>query len=370
MIVAFCINKYFPYGGLQRDFFRICKEISSRGHSVRVYTRKWEGDRPNNFEIVIVPTFSLTNTGKNEQFTRWIQNDLRSRPVDRLISFNRMPGLDVYFAGDVCYAENNQSRSFFYKLSARYKHFMSYEKSVFARGLKTKILLLTDKSKADFQKHYGTEENRFYLLPPGIDIERKYDRQPKNCREVFRQTYGLQDKQKLILQVCSNYELKGVDRSLQAIAALPDEVRKDIVFFVVGQDSPDKMQELAQKLRISEQVRFFGGRDDIAQFMLGADLMLHPARHEAAGIVILESLVSLLPIIVSGTCGYAPYVKEARAGIVLDEPYDQNAYNRSLFNVLNSGDILLKQWKQNAQEFADHTDLYGLAKKAADIILE
>lgn len=370
MIIAFCINKYFPYGGLQRDFFRICKEISSRGHIVRIYTREWDGEQPEEFEIVIVPTFSVTNIGKNEQFFKWVQNDLRSRPVDRLVGFNKMPGLDVYFAGDVCYAENNQHRGFLYKLSSRYRHFMSYEKAVFAKGNRTKILVLTNKSKVDFQKYYGTEEERFYLLPPGIDIDRKYDRQPANTREKFRSTYGIESEQKLLLQVCSNYELKGVDRSLKAIATLPDDMKKNCVFFVVGQDCPEKMQQLAQNLHLSDRVKFFGGRDDVAQFMLGADLMLHPARREAAGIVILESIVSRLPIIVSGICGYTPYVRQAQCGVILNEPFNQNNYNRTLFKVLHSGDILLNQWKQNAESFADHADLYDLAERAANIILE
>lgn len=30
---------------------------------------------------------------------------LREHPVDRVVGFNKMPGLDVYYAADVCYAE-------------------------------------------------------------------------------------------------------------------------------------------------------------------------------------------------------------------------------------------------------------------------
>lgn len=369
MRIAFCINKYFPYGGLQRDFMRIAKEVLARGHAVRVYTRQWEGDKPDEMEVVKVPTTSFRNIGKNEQYFRWVQKHLQSNPVDKVVGFNRMPGLDVYFAGDVCYAENNKNRGFFYKLSSRYRHFSAFEKAVFSKGLKTKILLLTNKNKLDYQKNYDTEDNRFYLLPPGIDLDRKYDKQPEGSREAFRQEFGIEPQQKLLLQVCSNYELKGVDRSLKAIAALPEELRKNIVFFVVGQDSPDKMRQLAQSLHIEELVHFFGGRDDIARFMLGSDLMLHPARHEAAGIVILESIVSGLPIIVSGACGYAPYAEEADAGIVLPEPFEQNAYNRAIQNVL-SNTVQLNKWNKNAKDFADHANLYGLASKAADIILE
>ena len=49
MIVALCLYKYFPYGGLQRDFMRIAKTIAARGHHVRVYTRAWQGERPAEF---------------------------------------------------------------------------------------------------------------------------------------------------------------------------------------------------------------------------------------------------------------------------------------------------------------------------------
>ena len=32
MIVAFCLYKYFPFGGLQRDFMRIAQTVAARGH--------------------------------------------------------------------------------------------------------------------------------------------------------------------------------------------------------------------------------------------------------------------------------------------------------------------------------------------------
>ena len=44
--IAFCLFKYFPYGGLQRDFLRIALETQARGFNIRVYTLEWEGDLP------------------------------------------------------------------------------------------------------------------------------------------------------------------------------------------------------------------------------------------------------------------------------------------------------------------------------------
>lgn len=369
MRIAFCIYKYFPFGGLQRDFFRVASEVSSRGHYVRVYVREWTGEKPNNFDIVEVPTHSLSNNGKNSEYYNWVCDHLKNNPVDRVVGFNRMPGLDVYFTGDVCYAEKTKSKNFFYKLTSRYRHFISFEQAVFNKGLATKILVLTESRKLEIQKHYHTEDERFYLLPPGIDIDRKYDKQPQDCREKFREEFALKNEQKLLLQVCSNYELKGVDRSIKALASLPTTTRENTFLFVVGEDNPEKMSALAQNLNISNHVRFFRGRNDISRFMLGADLMLHPARQEAAGIVILESIVSCLPIIVSGNCGYSSYVNTAGAGVVLAEPFDQNSYNQTIETVLENSS-LRQTWHANAKRFADTHDLYGLAKRAADIILQ
>ena len=43
MQLAFVLYKYFPFGGLQRDFMRIALKCQARGHAIRVYTPIWEG---------------------------------------------------------------------------------------------------------------------------------------------------------------------------------------------------------------------------------------------------------------------------------------------------------------------------------------
>ena len=49
MQLAFILYKYFPFGGLQRDFMRIALECQRRGHAIRVYAMIWEGDVPEGF---------------------------------------------------------------------------------------------------------------------------------------------------------------------------------------------------------------------------------------------------------------------------------------------------------------------------------
>ena len=98
MQLAFVLYKYFPFGGLQRDFMRIALECQKRGHQIRVYTLIWEGDVPPGFEVLVAPVKAFFNHRRNEKLSEWMAADLAKRPVDRLIGFNKMPGLDVYYA--------------------------------------------------------------------------------------------------------------------------------------------------------------------------------------------------------------------------------------------------------------------------------
>ncbi len=71
---CFCLYKYFPFGGLQRDFMRIAQTVAARGHHVRVYTQSWEGECPDVFELIKVPVKSHTNHGRNAEYFARVQN--------------------------------------------------------------------------------------------------------------------------------------------------------------------------------------------------------------------------------------------------------------------------------------------------------
>ena len=46
MRLAFCLFAYRPYGGLQRDFYRIAQLCAERGHCIDVFTKEWQGKKP------------------------------------------------------------------------------------------------------------------------------------------------------------------------------------------------------------------------------------------------------------------------------------------------------------------------------------
>ncbi|MBW7902858.1 MAG: glycosyltransferase family 4 protein [Rhodocyclaceae bacterium] len=369
MRLAFCLYKYFPHGGLQRDFLRIALACQRRGHAIRVYTLEWRGEIPAGFEVQVVPVRALTNARRYAKFTDWLRRDMAQRPVERVIGFNKMPGLDVYFAADPCYEDKARTlRNPLYRLSGRYRHFAAYERAVFAPASRTEILMISSLQQPLFVRHYGTPAERFHLLPPGIARDRRAPANAAAIRAAFRAEFALTDDDRLLVQIGSGFKTKGLDRSLAALAALPDALRRRTRLIAIGADEPSAFRRMAAALGVGERVDILQGRDDIPRFLLGADLLIHPAYNENTGTVLLEAVVAGLPVLTTAVCGYAHYIEDAGAGVVLPEPFAQPALNAALERMLRD-DAARRQWQANGLAFAGHADIYDNAETAADVIL-
>lgn len=368
MKLAFCLYKFFPFGGLQRDLLRIATECRDRGHEISIFVLSWEGEKPEGMEVRLVSSNSPSNHGRAREYQKAVQKLVRDEGFDGVIGFNKMPGLDVYFAADSCFeARAREQRSSLYRRSNRYRHYAAFEKAVFKPDSKTEILVLTEGWIDIFHQCYGTQRERFHLLPPGISKTRMAPADADEIRTEFRKEFDLLPHERLVLMVGSGFKTKGLDRALEAIASLRPAARKETHLFVVGKDNPTPFKRQIRRLHLDKQVKFLFGRHDVPRFLLGADLLIHPAYNEAAGMVLLEAIVAGLPLLVTDVCGYAHYVTDADAGLLVESPFRQEDLNEKLAFMLGAEDER-KAWKRNGIEFGRTHDLYGMAAFAADVI--
>jgi len=366
--LAFLIYKYFPYGGLQRDFARMLAVLQSRGHHCRVYCTSWQGDKLPGVDLRVAPVSRGSNVRRNERFLAWVQADLQVDPVDGVIGFNKMPGLDIYYAGDTCYLDAAlQSKGFLYRLGWRYRHFACWEKAVFDRASPTEILLISDREKVSFEHHYQTQTSRMHLLPPGVEPDRRRPDDATARRARARHGLGLGYDEHTLLFVGSGFTTKGLDRVIRGLGSLRTSYpERRFRLLVAGQDGVGSLGLLARRQQVQEQVVFLGGRDDIPDLMLAADVLVHPARSEAAGIVLLEALVAGLPVVVTDVCGYASHIGTAGAGLVLSGPFEQGALDDALAKSLDGE--FQQACRTNGLKYAEDADLYSLHSAAASLI--
>ncbi len=367
--VAFSLFKYFPYGGLQRDFLRIAEMTRDQGHKIRVYTLSWEGPVPEGFDIIRVPAYALTNHARYEKFYHWVSRHLAENPVASVVGFNKMPGLDVYYAADSCYEDKaRHQRTWAYRMLPRYGLFSDFEKAVFGEGSDTEILMISSVQVPLFQKYYNTESDRIHMLTPGIARDRMAPPNSDEIRRTFREEMNLADDELVLLMIGSGFITKGLDRALIAMSALPDQLLSRTKLMVIGQDAPGNFRRMAKRLGISERVTIFKGRDDVPRFLLGADLLVHPAYVENTGTVLLEAVVAGLPVIATDVCGYGHYIEEAGAGELIPSPFRQETFNNMLEGMLTR--LPDANWSENGLAFSRTADIYDMPKKAADFVVQ
>lgn len=342
MKFAFTIFKYFPYGGVQRDMLRIANDCAKLGHKVTIYTGEWRGDKPvGNVQVHILPSTGWLNHQRHQSLIANMQAALKLAPVDFVVGFNRMAGLGAYYAADPCFiARAYHEKSWFYRLGARFRFFRNCENAVFSRQSHCQILLLTTRDKAEFQHWYQTPEVRLHVLQPNIPAD-KFKNKDRTCaRDYLLKQFSLPQDANVILTVGSAYIRKGVDRVVKAIAALPETIKQNTWLLAVGEyESSSSFAKDAKRLGVAERCIQAGGRADVADLMLGANLLAHPARSELAGLVIIEAMTAGLPVLLTDVCGYASHVKTAGAGLVLESPYNQAQCNASLLTMLMTDNV-------------------------------
>ncbi len=367
MKLAFALFKYFPYGGLERDFLRIAKESQARGHEIHVFSFIWEGDIPDGFNVTLIPVKGISNHQRIDDFSRKLTEHLLADSFDLVVGFNKMPDLDLYYAADPCYeAKVREQHGKLYRLGKRYKVFKAMEESVFEPDKNVELLFISDIQMENFKKIYHTPDQRFHSLPPGVDRSRIRPDNAEQIRAEKRQELGLKDDDKLLLMIGTGYRRKGVDRSMAALASLPEPLRRQTYLLVAGEDKLSKYRKLAAKLNIQQQVWLPGARDDVPQLLLASDLFLHPARHENTGTVLLEAVAAGIPQLISGVCGYAFHIEKAQAGLVLSEPFTQAEFNQRLQQMLTSEQW--QQWQDNALAYMRSSDVFSMPQRVADII--
>ncbi len=367
MKLAFCLFYFFPFGGQQRDFLKIAEICRSRGHSIHVFVMDVQGVFPSEYEVIHLRPRGFSNHRRCHDFARQVAERLTVERFDAVIGFSKMPGLDIYYAADTCYLEKVMTtRPAIYRLSGRFRTYAAMERAVFAPEAKTEILLIAEKEQAAFMRHYGTALERFHLLPPGISRDRIAPPDAADIRRGLRAELGVDEDDHILLLIGSAFKTKGLDRAMAAVAMLPSELRNRCRLYIVGQDKQAPFERLAHRLGIESQVYFMGGRTDVPRFLLGADLLLHPAYVENTGTVLVEALASGLPVLASSVCGYAGHVVKSGGGVLIPQPFSQATMNEQLAMMLTSSER--ESWRRNALAYAATADIFDLHVKAAEVI--
>ena len=364
MKIACCLFKYAPYGGLTRDFLKFAKIANHLGHEVYAYVNQWDGPEFPEIKVREIRSRGITNHRRALSYCQEVKKILVKDGIDVSVGFNKIPGVNFYYVADCCYVEkvNREKRSIgklLYVNTSRYRIFSQLERELFEGS--TKIMFIDRSQIEEYEKHYHLHKDRYFIIPPDIKTIETGFNELDDCNKL-REELGIKSDSFVIVQVGSDFERKGLKRSLKGVASLPDEVREKIVFFVIGSGNIKKYKKIAEGLGIRDVVKFTGGIDNSYPYIKCSNLLLHPAHTENTGTVIMEALVAGVPSIVTEACGFSHYVEEAGAGFVLRGDFNQVELNNRILEIMSSR-ILSKRFSSNAKKYIDKVESKSLAEE-------
>jgi len=143
---------------------------------------------------------------------------------------------------------------------------------------------------------------------------------------VDRTELGAQAEDIVALALCRLHPSKGLDDLLRALAAGPPSLK---LWIAGAGPARAELEALAAELGLAGRVRFLGWRTDRAALLEACDLVVHPARLEPLGNVVLEAWAAGRPVLAAASEGPAWLIEDGVSGR-LAPPADPEALGAAL----------------------------------------
>lgn len=216
---------------------------------------------------------------------------------------------------------------------------------------------------------YGVERP-IRVVPTGLDLSRFRPAQTAAEREDaarLRAELSIPSEHRTIVSVCRLAKEKNVDEVLESFAAAG---RDDCTLVLVG-DGPvrEDLESLAQRLGISERVRFVGCVDptEIARWYRLGDVFVSASLSETQGLTFIEALACGIPLL----CRRDPSL----TGVVLDGitgwQFEGTAeFSYRLSDLLDHADVRARMARSAAAHAHESCGSEAFGRAAIDVYAE
>ena len=285
-------------GGAEAYLLRLANGLVQAGHEVVLITSgNWPDKAWPLGEIIRLPG------GTPDEFARAFLS--RGFPVDVTFSLERVPGCDVYRAGDGVHAAWLRRRAVFEpawkpwlrRLNPKHAALLRLEREVFQRA---KMVIANSRMVADEIAHwheYPAEKLR--IIPNGIGASI-----PTIPVEEARQRLDIPAGAFCSLFVGTGWERKGLSTAVAAVKALDDAI-----LVVAGRGPRQKYS--------SGSAIFLGPTGDLTGLFSAADVFVLPTIYDPFSNACLEALAAGLAVITTSANGFSEIITPGVHGDVV-----------------------------------------------------
>ncbi len=149
---------------------------------------------------------------------------------------------------------------------------------------------------ADWLFPKGIKRDRIRILPNAVDVKRYHFN--RNIRDKIRSGLGIEDR--IVIGHVGRYSYTKNQEFLVRCFAKSRKRNRDLYLILMGQgENIASVQKLVDKLGMNENVRCFGWRDDIPDFLQAMDVFCLPSVFEGLPISAVEAQAAGLKCLIS-----------------------------------------------------------------------
>lgn len=329
MKIALVRYRYSSHGGAERYLDRLAAELSASGAQVRLLSSSWEGGGTTRFpwEKITVPRRPVPL--RLWLFAREIRSWAMAHPDWLLFSLERVPGSEVYRAGDGCHAEwlirkrlLRPSSWWLDSLRPLNRSYLLLERDMFRSPDLRAVIANSKRGKEEIVRHYGVSPEKIIVVYNGVDLSRFPANRKEAARRVLRNRYGIPAETPVFLYVGSGFARKGVGTIVRASARLAGKGRSFRVI-VAGKGNPGAYRALAGEA--GDRLIFSGPVREPEDHFLGADAFVFPTVYEPFSNACLEAMAAGIPVVTTRVNGVSEILRDGESGFLLEDPMDDSA---------------------------------------------
>lgn len=324
--VAVIVRKYGTVGGGEKFVYELTERLARGGRfEIHVFANRWvPGLGPVVFHKI--PRAPFPRFPRQAVFAWLAGREVEKGGFDLVHAHDRVFRADVFTMHSIPHETwvrdiRKRSPTLFDRVTAW------VERRLMEGGGCAWHLPVSSIAGESYRERYRIDPSRMRVLHPGVDLARFSSPDREACRREVRTRFGIGPSEIVILFVGMNFEVKGLDAILRAVARAK-ALRPDAALrlLVVGRGNEGKYRSIAASLGIAETVTFAGTHaKGVEAFYLASDLFMMLSSFDTFGMVVLEAMASRLPVIVSANVGAKDLVEEGVNGFVLPDRLDADA---------------------------------------------
>ncbi len=329
MKAALVLMRYNPFGGYERQAALIADALLKRRDQVHIFAHRWPEAATPGAVVHPVPMVRGASFLKVLSFALSARRRLGKlrKEFDVVVGFDRTLDMDIYRAGNACHRAWLERRRLMDGPMGRlsvlfnplHRIINRIERRIFLDESDRIFVVLSHLGRRQIQRFYPVADDRFVVIPPGVDASRFPQDRRAAWRAEVRSRLGLRAGAPVLLHVGSGFRIKGIDVTIRCLAKLAPPADR-AVLLVAGKGNPRPYEALARRLNVHDRVQFMGPVSDPESLYAAADLFVLPTLFDTFGVVVLEAMAGGLPVVVGSGAGAAELVMERDCGRVVSSP--------------------------------------------------